>query len=403
MTHPFPLALTVRTALPVLAFLAAACGEGEDAITAQGAPPPQGLAVLNSDYKSTAVSMVDPVTGVLVRDACITSGSRVPQLSTALSGDVTLPSQPQPGNELLLVDRTYGTLTWVAPATCTVLRQLNVGAKLNPHDVVAVSANKAYVTRYSSDPTNPLEGGDVAVIDPAGARIVKTIDMKPHVTPGERPILPNPDRMAVLGDRLYVTLNNLTADFMGGTTGRVVVVDTTTDAVIETIDLAPFKNCGPISRPGDANALVVTCTGLFSDMAAQSAGAGAAWIDLATTPPTVKKVAGTTFGRAVSETIALSPTRAFAITIGAGIGQPADQLWSFSFDETAPQKIWDGSASFTLGGLALDATGKKLFVADAADAAPKLHLFDIGDTAITPRSSITTTATGLPPRQIAWY
>src|SRR6185369_5461609 len=101
------------------------------------------------DYKTTLVSLVDPVTDTVTKDNCINSGSKPVTLTATLSGDVVVPTQAQPSGEVLLIDRLNSTLTWVAPRTCEVTRQVNVGEgkAANPQDVIPVRDKKVYVAR----------------------------------------------------------------------------------------------------------------------------------------------------------------------------------------------------------------------------------------------------------------
>src|SRR5689334_19360480 len=89
-----------------------------------GVPSPgAGLAVVNSDYVSTSVSLIDPATAKVKKGDCINSGTHTPGNTLALSGDVGLPSQPQPMNLLVTIDHANSALTWIDPSTCTPLRQ----------------------------------------------------------------------------------------------------------------------------------------------------------------------------------------------------------------------------------------------------------------------------------------
>jgi hypothetical protein len=357
------------------------------------------VAVVNTDYKSTALSLVDPAGGKVIKDDCITSSSKPVTLTATLSGDVVVPTQAQPSGEVVVIDRLNATLTWVAPKTCEVTRQVNVGEgkMANPQDVIPVSAKKVYVPRYSSDT------GDLLVLDPTTGMITGHIDLKPSTPTSDKPVLPNPSRGVVLNGKAYVVLTALSADSMSGAQGRVVVVDTATDAVTGTIDLPALKNCASIAALDKA--LVVGCGGVFGD-ANQTNDSGVALVDLSMTPPTVKVVAAKTFGRALSpfDVAAVSPSLAFAITGGDFSNMPPDQLWAFDFAGGAPRKVLDGKAAFTLSGLLVDATRKKLLIADGDMKTPRLHVFDLSNpAAITLQSSVTTNAGGLPPRYTAWY
>jgi hypothetical protein len=379
--------LTFSTAL-----LAAGCGSDT---TAPGSGPPAGIAVIGSDFMSVSVPLADATTGAIIRDGCITSGSKPPGLTTALSGDVVLPSQPQPLHELLLIDRANATLTWVNPLSCEVLRQLNVGEgmSVNPHDVIAVSAHKAYVTRYAAS--------DLLIIDPSAATILGHVDLHAQSTrpAGDKPVSPMPDRGLLIGGRVYVSLNELSDDFKSAGPARVVMIDPMTDTVVGTIDLTALQNCGVLAAP-DSVHLAVGCSGIFSDPG-QIDASGVAWIDLAASPPATSVASAAGFAAAVSgfDLAVLSPALAFTVVPGDFTSMRPDALWAFDFTGGAPRKILDGSGPFALGGLVADAANKKLFIGDAADQDPRILLIDA--TMATVEKSIS--VSGLPPRSLAFY
>lgn len=357
-----------------------------------------GVVVVHSDYKTTRVSLVDPATGMVTRDDCINSGSKPAQLTTTLSGDVVVPTMAQPGNNLVLIDRQNATLTWLASKTCEVIRQVNIGAgkSVNPQDVIPVSDKKAYVTRYAA------EASDLLVIDPSTGTLGASIDLKASAPMGATAILPNPTRGLVAGGKVYVVLTALSADSKVGGPGRVVVVDPATDKVSGTIELPTLKNCASIAAAGTG--LLVTCGGVYLDPN-QMNESGVAWIDTSASPPSVKVVQAKDFGRALSpfDVAALSSSQAFVITGGDFSGTPPDQVWAVDFAGGAPRKILDGKKAFTLSGLLVDATRKKLFVADGDMTTPGLHIVDVSNPAMPAVQSLTSGAGGLPPRYLAWY
>ena len=124
------------------------------------APAALGAAVINSDFVSTSVSLLN-TQGTLMRGDCVhsmTTGTG----SKTISGDVVLPSQPQRGRQIVLIDRGNAALTFVNPTACTIDGQFSVkgGFNLaNPHDVVIVSTSKAYVTRYGKNAAPPTPTG----------------------------------------------------------------------------------------------------------------------------------------------------------------------------------------------------------------------------------------------------
>jgi hypothetical protein len=360
-----------------------------------------GVVVVNTNYKFTSVSLVDPATNTVTREKCIDSDSKSTTLTTLLSGDVVLPTAAQPGNEVLLIDRAKSTLTWVSPQSCEVARQLNVGEQMkdaNPQDAIAINAHKIYVPRYAG------VFSDVAIVDPTSAAITGKIDLKAS-TPAldGKQLLPNPGLGVLAGGKVYVVLTALTEDTKAGGVGRVVTIDPATDAVVGTIDLPGLKNCVGITAT--TGGLVVGCGGVYGDPN-QMAESGLAWIDLAATPPAVKVVASQVLGRGMSpfSVAALSPSQIFVITDGEFTGTPPDQVWMVDATAGTARKIFDGTAAFTLSGLLVDQGRKKLFFADGNDKTPRLQVLDLAAAGgPTPVASPSTNAAALPPRYLSWY
>jgi hypothetical protein len=415
---PTPDAATAAGDAPAADIADAADGgaDSEEAADSSNAEP-VGLAVIHgsSDYTSSLLSLVDPATATLVHDNCLNSGSVAPQLSQALSGSVVLPSAPLPGHPLVLIDSTNSALVWVNPADCTVVRQLSVstGFKAYPHDVVAVSPNKFYVTRYmtnsspTADPSDLDEGGDLLILDLDLGKAVARIDLAPYAAGGVG-INPNPDRARVLDGKIYVTLNNLSADMTTQAgPGRVVVVDPATDTVSSVIDLPDFKDCSAIVPvPGKEGALAVACSGFFSDGADQIKSSGVALIDTSASPPTVQALMAAAFGRPVSfaDLAVVSPTLAFIIVPGDFSGSAPDQLWQFDFTRGVPRKVLDASNSWVLGGLVFYPATQRVFLGDADAQSPKLHVFDVSVSPPAELASLNSDPSkGLLPRYLGLY
>jgi hypothetical protein len=149
----------------------------------------------------------------------------------------------------------------------------------------------------------------------------------------------------------------------------------------------------------------VSCGGAFWD-ADTVKESGLALIDITMTPPAVTITKASTFGRPVSFQYAAAATAAMAFAQAPGEYQkaPGDNVWMFSFAGGAPKSILQTAEGFLLGGIAVNATGTTLFVADANLKTPVLHVLDVSDPAdIKRKTLVTNPATGLPPREIAWY
>ncbi|MDZ4696674.1 MAG: hypothetical protein SGI86_16140, partial [Deltaproteobacteria bacterium] len=111
-----------------------------------------GIAVVLSDYASMSLTLVNSDTGAVEKEKCVTSGTVAPNLSLAFTGDVVLPSSPLVGGKVVLIDRKNGTLTWVDPADCKVVRQISVatGFFANPHDAAQIG-DLIFVSRHETN------------------------------------------------------------------------------------------------------------------------------------------------------------------------------------------------------------------------------------------------------------
>jgi hypothetical protein len=382
--------------------------------TAATSPAPVGIAVLSSDHKSTALSLLALDGTQVLLDQCFHSGSQSPQLSAALSGDVVLPSAPQPRNEIALIDRKNGTITWLAAETCAVLRQMNVGPgfSANPYDLVGnLPGGKGYVARYGTDPGNPAVGSDLLIIDTDKATATGRIDLRafaPAVAPPGQPLLPDPARLAAIAGKVYVLLNNLSADYNTAGVGRLVAIDPATDAPVGMIDLPGLSNCGAlqaITGPAGA-ALVVGCSGPFLAGPAQIESAGIAWVDVLHNPPVVTVVKSGPFGRPVSgfDVGVQDAALGFTVVNGEFGMPPTDAIWLFDFQGTAPKKIYEADSSFTLS-LKLDRDRRRLFILDASKTNPKVRILTlpVGGVPVESGTFVSNPAAGLPPRLLALH
>jgi hypothetical protein len=393
--------ITTKIFIGVLPLLGAACTGNTIASSNLKGGAANGIAVINSDYKSTSVSLIDPERGGLAQDDCLDSGAVTPVLSIALSGDVVLPSQPQAHDELVLIDRTNSALAFLDSRRCQVLRQLSVGTGFysNPHDVISLSAEKAYVTRYEHNQTPSGtagandEGTDILIIDPSAPAIRGRIDLSQYATTVT--LEARPDRALLANGKVYVALGNTSHDFLTIGTGRLVIVDPNTDQVNGTLDLpAPFKGCTGLDYIASSKTLLVGCSGDYND-AAQTAQSGLLVYDLGGESPILTKTipASAVGGRPLSTSVfaAVSDHQVILTTPGDFSGTPPDTLWSIDLVAGTGKKIGDGGSDFVFGGLVVDSKKNRVYLTDAAGAFTVTGSFDAN-----PKS-------GLAPRQIGWY
>jgi hypothetical protein len=323
-----------------------------------------------------------------------------------------LPSQPQRGGEVVLIDRGNTALTFVNPTTCAVSRQFSVkgGFNLaNPHDVVIVSDSKAYVTRYGKNAaaaTPAAAGDDVLIIDPVDGSIDNRIDLSAYAS-ASFPASPN--RAVIAAGKVVVTLNRWNATNYTYDVGSLVVIDPASDQVVQHLPLGGLKNCEALDYAAAAKTVLVACGGSFGSPE-QALESGVAVVDLSTTPARIARIISAvafqtppvTFAWVVAMPSASNAMRAFTSTMGSFSPSVPDHLYQFDF-------LTGGTASFGTASpfdLGRPAVGNgRLLVPDAKASAPRVHVFDAtGSAAPTETTAfVADSASGLPPREIAWY
>ncbi len=151
--------------------------------------------------------------------------------------------------------------------------QAGVGIGANPHDVLLVAEDRAYVSRYEP-PFN-----DLLVIDPRGGASRGTIDLAPWA---ENPDgTPRPDRLCAAAGLVFVGLQDIDRTFTRYASGKLAAIDPATDRVIGIVSL-PGKNPGTLERvrePDGGVRLYVALGGIFPGLLAQELSGGVAVVD----------------------------------------------------------------------------------------------------------------------------
>jgi hypothetical protein len=389
------------------ALLAIGCGGNTPAPGAPG--PMNGLAVINSDFSTTSMSLLD-MTGALVRADCVDSATGATGGATkTISGDAVLPSQPQAGAGVVIIDRGNTALTFVDPVTCAIVRQIAVpGVKTNPHDLVMLGEHKAYVTRYdlnlaATDPS--LAGNDVAVIDPATGALLGRIALDAYDSPVDGAIvLARPDRAILAVGQVIVSLNEIDQSFKAYGEGKLIAIDPGTDAVVWSLPLTNLANCEGMAYVPEQQTLLVACGGPYAGSTAQS---GIAVVDLGASPPALARVipAAAFDGRPLDMgwvlplPSAAGGTRAFAVTNDPRDVDP-DALFAFDYVAgTATQVATSGP--YTLGRPA--GVAEVLLMPNATRSMPRIDLYDVTGAPAATGSFTSDPRTGLPPLEIAAY
>ena len=377
-----------------LVIVVAGCSASNDSPkSGQGAV---GLALLGNAGAQVTLSLADPA-----------SNTRASQcLSAGLSRDVVLPSTPALDHRILLVDRLNAQLLWIAPASCHVVQTLAVGTGFaaDPHDVVSLSATKAYVTRAATNPTPGAvaddAGADLLIVDPSAGAVVGRVDLSGQATTAD--VQAQPDRALVANGKVWVSLGNRSADGKTVGHGRVVAVDPKTDAVSLVVDLPAFKGCSGLDYLPATRDLVVGCAGDPNDTPDNRLAESAiALVNIgAATPSVMTMIGGAGAGnRPFSATDFAAIGDDFVLAVSPGVAGAPDSLYRLELDSGTATRVIDAGGSGGFGGVAWDSVRRHAYLGDGAAAV--VRVFDVSNPRDTPQ--IATFPSPAPALQLAFY
>ena len=184
---------------------------------------------LGADYTSN----VGTLAGIALPSLTVTKDL----LHGAASGDPVIRAA---NGKIFIVNRSAANVTVIDQATFTVERQFSTGSSSNPQDI-AVTGSKAYVATLG---TGSLQVWDLASAATAPAA---TIDLSSYDPDG----VPDASSVAIHGDRAFVTLELLDDQFTPRGVGKVVVIDTGSNAVVADFDLTFANPTGFLAASGD--------------------------------------------------------------------------------------------------------------------------------------------------------
>jgi hypothetical protein len=367
---------------------------------------PGAVVAVSSDYASTNVSVLS-TSGQLLSESIISSGSTPPGLTTALSGDVVLPSVAPPSGRLVLVDRyPNAVVTWVEPATAGVLAQLSVGTGFasNPHDYLEVAADKAYVTRYDSNPHPGSEpndaGGDLLIVDTERYTITGSIALS---QPDDANYLPHPSRLVAVNGEAWVALERFSQDFGDAADARIVGVSPETDAVMWSLDLPGVANCGALAVDAAGERVAMVCSGVLAQSDALERS-GIVLLDATVEPPVelARFDVATEFGSSPAPSLAWASDSLLLGATYGDLGQGRSDL-AYSLDVTtgSATQLLDAGTAFVLGDTLCAPGCTDCFLADAR--AQVLRTFRSDGAEVVARSDVKVDpGIGLPPRALGF-
>lgn len=356
--------------------LIAACGggggDGSDSGGGNENPPIARMAaVLTTDFTSSSLASMpvsDP-TNVAI------DGQPLHSDSTARAFGSTLFVINRLGaDNIQALDAANGYAT---------LWQCSVGNGNNPHDIVRITPEKGYVTLYG--------GVGVAVVNlrpnPDCTDFIRsTIDLS---SLADSDGIPEADKMVIIEDRLYVTLQRL-ENFVPDELGIVAVIDTNSDTLIGSIPLSspnPFAETKGLPLDPDSGKILVSSVGVFG-----VPDGGIERVDPVSGIAEGFFITEQDLGGDINDFVILSPTRGYAIVSDANFDNSLVRFNPSTGEVDAT--LLSGSAF--LPDAEWDEATNQLFVASQDFSDPGVRIFAEDDSEIT-SSPI---SVGLPPFHI---
>lgn len=368
-----------------LALALGACGD-EGSNGADGPFPaldePPVFAVVNTDFQSTVISLLDEDTAVIDGD-WFTSGTTFPGLVAALSGDAVVVPGSGPDGAITVIDRFQtDVVTRVRPLEGEVIGQLRTQTDLdfssNPQDVAFSSGSRAFVSRFepNPDPSDPSEAGtDLIGFDPStmernGERVpLAQFD----TTIDGTPVPARPESLVELDGQLIVGLSRLAflPDFsVLGAQGQIAIID-------ESLNVSAYalpeglENCGAVRPvPGASGRALVACRGNGSGQALATSSA-LVELSISTSTVTVQHVWRPSDGDdrpvAVGSATPIASGRVVAVESGDFTAGTPDVLYDVDLVSGSATEITRSAGPFELGGPAWDPRTGTLLVPDAVD------------------------------------
>lgn len=271
---------TSRIMVALILAASGACNDTEDAgpqIPDLGGKPT--FAVALSDYESAGVALIDG-DGKVLSKKYISSGSAVPGLSSALHGDIGLPTRACEAGLLTLVARYGGDYVLQVDlsdgkAVHQIATQgMSGGAAYsgNPQDILCLGDGQALVSRFEPSVQAGADaldqGDDILRIDLDKEKRLSRVDLsKLRGKLGGDTVYARPGSIVRVGRHALVGLSRLTASFAAGE-GMVAIVDLA-DGKVRGLDLPKLNNCGILTPvAGRDDAVIVSCSGYpFGDRA----------------------------------------------------------------------------------------------------------------------------------------
>lgn len=378
----------------------------------------RGFIVVNTDYDSANISLLD-LDGKVLSESFLSSSSAAAGLSSALSGDVVLPSSSLLGDELVAIDRS-GVLTWVNFQDGEVRAQLSVatGFAAYPHDYVPVSSSKAYVIRFGGNLDSgktPFDAGnDVLIIDPSVPKITGSIDLLPVVQGEDKEILPRADRALLAGGRLRVLAIAMSANYEKRAETRLVSIDPETDEIEDIAVIEQFSSCSSLAVSPNGDKLAIACNGAFGqDPEDGFPDAGLVVFDTAPAPRELSRYSASVLGGEQiggvefvdDDLLVYTTTGRFNADRSAMAAPDTVRLLSLSAKEGSDPVLESEAIPFVLGDVRCAPARHICLVADAESEGGAIHHLTFSESGSVRKQKrlFVDQTLGLPPRYLGVF
>lgn len=260
--------------------------------------------------------------------------------------------------------------------------QYTTGTGSNPQDIAFASEKKAYVSRFND--------AQLRVLDPRDGTILSNVDLAAYA---DADGLPEPAKMLVVGDRLFVAVQRL---FWFAPTDKsyVIVIDTTNSEIVGDVELATLNPVSELVYDKSKDKIYVACSGAIKYFGTLGDDGAIESISIDMDADTY-----TSDGVLIDEAALGGDATALAMAASnqayAVIQDVTGTNILIRFDPTDPgagfTEIWRKNSY--IPAITIDSKGY-LYIADADFAAPGVLVFD---TATDAKVTDTSLDVGMPP------
>ena len=383
--------------------------------SSQNEPKPWAIAVVNSDFLSTSISIIDGTDKSMFADGIIDSGSTVPGLTLTLSGDIVLPRNPNIDNIIVLIDRyPNNVLTFISPKDFSVTKQMSVatGFSSNPHDYLWINEAKSYITRYESNPNsgqqNFDEGDDILIINQKELSVIKSINLTEYTDSSMEKMQAKPDQM-VMGDKyVWVSLNHLSMDYKSAGYGLLAILNPETDMVEDVIKIPEMKNCTGIIYLKHLKHIYASCSGMFvNGIDEQLKYSGIVKIDTLKTPYNYTIVKNSKADNKSPYGFYLdifNEKYLLSIQFGNLSKNETDKLVAINTENYSEIVIHKAETMQGIGGFLADNITKTIYIGETNPQNPRVFLYELKNNEFKMvKTIVSSPKSGLPPNYIRFY